>query len=760
MPDFNPISLGLSTQVNLQLENNRLMQSITDVNKNMTPYEYKPLVFTNFMTKINQEVTPEESISIEDALFSTDPQIQNLGRQALNKVSMQNTGVKQYLEGGIGTEVVPVTKESLKYSDEQYGYNPDIDNESSYNRREDLGHGAFYKAGRGIGRFTGRVLGTAVTKLGTGVGYVTGMVNPTNWDENYWNNVADNAFSTMFENAEAKIKEDYIPVFKPEGYDDYSLFNKLGTAAFWEDTAADGFAFMASAIVPGMAFSKLGAATKFGKAFATLGNVAEAAEAAGQIGKLANVNRWVANTLAKYGDQALTTVYNTASESFFEAKGTRDAVVKDLTEKRDRGEINLTDEQIKQRAAEAAKNNFWANSAFLTLSNSMETAWMFKAFNKGKISNKIAAIGELENASFDLSKSIKRNVANDAYEKVNPVTKLGKFANGKPAFYLKQFGKGILTEGFYEENIQLASERQNTENPTGGYWNNMREIVSDRFLQQIENALSGKDSEAAESIFLGSLLGSVMGGGSSLIGKEYSKNEEKIKKYLDVINEAEVNWRKIGDVYKTEEKNGKQTYVKDEKGNLVIDNEKLKAREEVIDNVMSAFGNRDSKNTTENFAAKYAFSTLVQSHINSGTFEHLISTLESGKSMSEEEMIKNGFDPSSKNPEEITKLVSFAKEVKKISDVNNNIPLASKQEIRVAEQRKRELTNKEIIHLINTDEVTKLKNEYENDVNKLSINPSDLDGNESAISKNNILHAKLKTIESTIAFFQNQEETE
>lgn len=760
MPENTPINLdlGISTQVNLKLENNRLFDNIANVNNNVNSFEYKPLKFTDFMSTITQDTNNAPTkISLEDALISEDPEIQSRAFNLVNQATSQRADLKQ-LNSGIGTiESTPLTEESKKFADEVYGYTPGINNDAFYNVAEDTGTGVAFRAGRGAARFTGRVLGTAFTKLGTGVGYVLGMVNPTNWDENYWNNVADNGFATLFEGMEAKIKEDYIPVFKPEGYNDYSLFNKLGTAAFWEDSAADVFAFMASAIVPGLGFSKLGAGARFGRAFATLAETAEAAETLGQVGKLANTNRWVANALAKYGDQALTTVYNTASESFFEAKGVRDSVVRDLTEQRDRGEIDMTDDEIKQQAAEAAKNNFWSNSAFLTLSNSIETSWMFKAFNKGKITSSLSALGQTEAAVTDISGNIARNAAGTAFEVAQPTTRLGRILASKAGYYTKKGIQGIATEGFYEENIQLASERQNSENPTGGFWSNMKDTISNRYFQQIGNALSGKDTEAAESIFLGGLLGAGMGGGSSIASREYSKNKANIQNHLDILNEAEHNWRKIGDIYKTETVDGRTRYVR-ENGKLVEDVDKLNARKEFIDNAMSSLSNKDASNTTENFAKNYAFSTLVQSHINSGTFDLLIDTLEKGRTMSDEELVKNGFDPSSKNVDEINKLTTFAKEIKKVTDQIYNIPLAKDQKENLAQSRKRYLVNQQTLGLINSKEIDSVQADYSSAIAEATNNrPELIDETDSIVSQNNRIQSKINVIENTLKTFEAKE---
>ena len=76
-----------------------------------------------------------------------------------------------------------------------------------------------------------------------------------------------------------------------------------------------------------------------------------------------------------------------------------------------------------------------------------------------------------------------------AYEKVNPVTKLGKFANGKPAFYLKQFGKGILTEGFYEETC-----------PKCGSSNIKVTAIITGYLSQVNKFNKAKEAERKDRV--------------------------------------------------------------------------------------------------------------------------------------------------------------------------------------------------------------------------------------------------------------------
>lgn len=294
---------------------------------------------------------------------------------------------------------------------------------------------------------------------------------------------ADNFISEAFHNLEEGIKE-RMPIFKSERYREGGVFSKAGTSEFWTDDVVDGVSFMLSSIIPGTQLSKLQIGHNLGKALSSslLKN---------STGKLAlpRLKSFAAQT-----DKVTLSSVMTASEAMFEAKDVRDTVLNDkgLQEK-------YTEEELKQIAAEKARDAFLLNMLFIAPSNMFEVSSLFNktsAFRYVPKSRTRMGIKQLEDGTWA-----------DA-------TKKG-FFNSTPFKVGKALVGNVVAEGLYEENIQyhiqqasrLSAYNDDYKTP---FLSTLTSMINNR--GQMLNL--GTDQERDQSI----LLGGIIGGGTTAVG--------------------------------------------------------------------------------------------------------------------------------------------------------------------------------------------------------------------------------------------------
>lgn len=175
----------------------------------------------------------------------------------------------------------------------------------------------------------------------------------------------DNAWVNAISNLDERMRE-ALPIHLTKAYSEGNLVKKLGTTSFWTKDFADGLEFLASAMIPSGAFGKLGSISK------ALSNTQRGA----RLGKvLADITKATgANT-----SNITATVYNTLSESYFEAKDARDQVRNVLAAAAGYNSYEDVPEEdrapIDQQAGEAASRVFTANAAALSIPNFFESKW-------------------------------------------------------------------------------------------------------------------------------------------------------------------------------------------------------------------------------------------------------------------------------------------------------------------------------------------------------------------------------------------------
>lgn len=531
---------------------------------------------------------------------------------------------------GSGNETLINGKGTDKYLGQQYGYNPARDNEDFYAQQQSI----ITEVPKALIKF----VPLALAKVGTGIGYLAGLANPNNWDEGYIFNAADNAIARTFQGLENSIKDDWMPTFQEANDRNKGFFNRAFTDLnFWTQDTLDAAAFMASAFVPGIAVSKIGVGAKAATLLSRLGIAAENG-VLGNIG-FAKLAAYMKNAqqLATTLDKTLITALNTASEAMWEAKGVRDNVMGSLS-----GKINpatgrtYTELEKRDIAGTAAQNTFLANAALLSVSNLWETNLLFKSLNKeGKgISN------------------IGQGAIGEAFEATGSASKIGKFFESKPGAAIKAFGEGLGVEGLYEENMQLAVQRvyDGTSKYSG---------VFGQLFGQTRDAIAGDDPEAAISIGLGGLIGGLAGGVGNI--HEISKQGARTQVAMQQLDEAQAGWLSFGSLYKRND-DGSVKLGTDNKP--ILDVNKATAAVENWSKMTNLKVSMDATSSPElkSIIQKEAFARLVKAHINAGIEDQLPGKLGTLATMSDEDLVLLGQDPSSvtNRAEEVAGLQKYA----------------------------------------------------------------------------------------------------
>lgn len=691
--------------------------------------------FANNLSILNEgnsaSIDDAPKISISEALISKDPKIKEFGLKAMEESLNKNPAYKYNLGRSIET---PINEEVNKFSTKDFGYSAIRDNEDFYYDNVYMKDG-WFKRNLLMNplRFTARVIPMVGTKFMSGLGYVGSMLNPANFGKGYWADVADNGFSRWFEGLEQEYKDQIIPVYKKAGFDDKGFFTKLTDWTFWNNDVADAVAFMGSAIIPGAAMSKLGMIGKasqganwFGKAFSATSKI-------GKVASRVGVGSWA---------ELSSLTFNTAMEAGVEASGVFKDAVKKMNELRAKGVegfANLSDEDIRQRAGKLAANTVYGNFAVLLASNAWENTLIFKSAAKA---------GKLDGLGTDL---IGKSKAIEGLGSTNP------FASSlsRTSFYGKKVLEGIIAEGFWEENAQLAIQRANSLDENG---NLSESTFLGNYFSQIKNAFSGKDEEALESIGLGALIG--MGAGT-IITKVSGERKERINKLNDLINytiTSRDNLFSNMDVFKR--KDGNIEFDKD--NNPIIDPEKFKQKAQSLDTIAFQLTAKDrgEESTTTDFILKKGLSNYVRSINNIG-----IKGVSEKIASMDPEVAKNFGIEEPTLKKDAKDLAEFAKKFEELSDKVNDITLNRKdtqtslEYITESEAAKSFIYSKQSENIILNDYISKEYKQLVENLNKTrGLNNSSI--SEFPVDQlNNIIYKKkaIDNIINSVDFNKNPE---
>lgn len=604
-----------------------------------------------------------------------------------------------HFQQGFGSKLTSENTEDKqnRFLDEDYGYRFGIDNEDFYASRKNT---ALNFGAKLLGRFA---LGT-VAKLGQGIGYLGGMIDPTNWGHNYIANVSDNAFAKMFEKLDTNVKDDWMPVYQAAINRDRGFWSRMFTdSTFWTNEVSDGAAFMASAFAPGAILSKIGLGAKVAMMAGRVGEALEATEATENA--VLGASKWAtkaANYLQnaekiKNGfDVGFSTLLNTASESMFEAHGVVDSVYKDAIAK------GVDPQKAREIANESGTNSFLSNMVALTASNLWEQKLIHGLLSKGEAAGAEAIKTE-------------GNALEGTLKVKEPTTRWEKFWDSPAAKIGTAALKGAAIEGFYEENIQLAIQRkdeqlgrENAQLVLDGYsdFNKARRLkgmsyglldftgdVLKQYFKQTGEAIAGNDKEAADNIGLGALMGIPFG--MIEAHNEHKENSAKAKLIVDAVNNAGQQLGRLNQFYRTEEvtddKGNKTVKVMtDEKGRPQVDMVKvLSLTNEQANNAqvlrdLNEIGDPQIRSAIR----KQLFANYVAANIDAGRVEQVIKDLEKVGNATPTDQMKMGIDPSGDTKAQVQEYIKLARDLQDLHESIDNDVLIKNKHVKTEEDRK------------------------------------------------------------------------
>lgn len=440
------------------------------------------------------------------------------------------------------------------------------------------------------GAFLGRTLGTGAAKLLEGVSMLgsaavglgslalnkTGLLS----DENSmsFDDVVHNPVNKLFFDLEDKIKE-IMPVYHSSNWADRSVSNKFfhNFGEWMADQGADGVAFALSALIPGVAVSKLGlGASILGDASRGLSSLGETLAAAGATEKVLAATSKGIDLAAQYGVQ-------TSSEALFEAKDTGEQLMNrylaKLNEDRpdyakyktinDLPQNMQTD--IKDKMAGAMKNDFGWNMIALAPSNLFEIGLINKFVGKAE-STALKGLGKEINAGEDIAAEAAKTSAK-TFEGIGS----GKFKTLSKSIYdsskaigatrlgsaLKVIPEAIAAEGLYEENIQNQLQDMSMQYGLQGKSGYFLDSGFNAAKQAVEAITPShfndpKYKDTRESIFAGAVIGALFGGVAGATTEFNHERDEKVahkaatNNAINFLNSAKSDFLKQ-DLYETED---------------------------------------------------------------------------------------------------------------------------------------------------------------------------------------------------------------
>ena len=546
MPDFQ-FEGGLSPNdvFNINLDTQARLNDVLNVRNgfgapNPTFAQYNP---------DNDPMNKQTQLDPRQAIFSNDPTIKDTADKALFSSVDQSERVK----GDAGFEVKTPYDQASKYLSETMPFSPARDNEDFYYQNKYLQDGLLKRSAKNVGVFFGRILPDAAIKLGQGLGYAGSMISSIG-SSNYWADVADNAMSKYLDSKEQDLKNSpLLSVYHGVDYNSKGFFSKLLDGTMWTDEIADSVAFMASAYGPS---ALIGGAGKIGAAAGDVNAFAREFSTATKLGRLAsNVG------MGSYAELSSWTL-NTAMEAAQEGAGVFKDSKANLERLRAKGDPkykDMSDDDIRHLAGTMAGNTVLANFGVLGLSNAYENTLFFKR-NPGLGNTDVLVNDALQGES----------------KALNLLDK-GKGSLSRVGYYGKEALKGFAAEGLWEENAQLAIQRMNTQGDETDDTAHGRGFI-DQYLKQITDAISGHDTEAAESIGLGALIGIGAGVGFSALHGERKELIHETKEIINHVNTARQNLFNTNDIYKLDEKGN----IEFDKGQPVVDETKLQVKKDAI----------------------------------------------------------------------------------------------------------------------------------------------------------------------------------
>lgn len=415
---------------------------------------------------------------IEDAIKSMGvPDLAN--SQSVQKLNQDR--IEQHKARAYDPNVLQDPYQNLKYDKEIYGelltpgqFSMD---QTGINDAISENQGVFSRIRNGLARIiplTGTKFLGQTAALGAQLDSATGM---NGGEEMAYDNLSKKM--QAYEEMEATIKNEWLPIYEKTAYQDMPLVEQLGTSQFWVDTVGDGVAFVAATAVGTKGLG--GAAGTIGKAFSWI-------PASERIVKLGNM----ATTLGIAGANATMNASLQGEQAYRQVYTQLQNTVNPNTG------VNYTTDEAKDKASKAAAETFtgtfwvhtvpamWETRTLLALGKPLEGAVGTTARKK--------LVDQLSSGKISIE-DIYKNPSK--YLSTNPI-KAG----------LKKAGEGAIIEGPYEENIENAVVSTAVDRAI----NNTSGDIKDTIASYLDNMLGNfKDKESLTEMVVGSIIGGGMG---------------------------------------------------------------------------------------------------------------------------------------------------------------------------------------------------------------------------------------------------------
>jgi len=379
----------------------------------------------------------------------------------------------------------------------------------------------------------------------------------------------DNSMGKWPSELQSTWKDEWFPVYNSTKDTESGFTKRMFTdLEFWTSDAEQGVAFLIAAMLPvkGMQFLKVGERLTSGISKSTrflskgverigLAGLKESealltpltgSSRAGQM-FMKNLNKFAITNEAKFArnlNVGISTLYNTVTEAFFEGKDAMESYMNS----NDPRLAHLSIEERKKEAAKIAMSVAGMNMIVLSLSN----LWEANLFTKKLPSSSNKFKSRFTNPNGTILGSVESR-------KISIWEKAGNI--GKVAV------TGIGTEGYWEENMQLAATRFFTEmytpkseeeqlnrafNTAPGLFSGLVNFfdVLGQATDQAVSAYKGEDKEAAMNIGLGAILGGGMGALTTTLTQ--LKDNARLKQQEGIMNTYSQHLLKFGNIYETE----------------------------------------------------------------------------------------------------------------------------------------------------------------------------------------------------------------
>lgn len=324
--------------------------------------------------------------------------------------------------------------------------------------------------------------------------YGLGEWAATGFDPAQFEESINNTWIESIDEAYNKTNDELFPIYKRKVVEEGGLLRQIVSPEFWATEGADGVGFLLSMFAPGMAVKALGV----GKAVAALPKAAKIIKPGTAMRMAKNIDDFTA--------AGINTLVESTVEAMEAADQTKNSLLRDRAESNIRSGMSQEDaiaeaneyiesEEARTLIGKAGAGTMSANMAILIGPNILDQKWLFNGFDKASRVAKKAKRTKLGKAITEIESSGKF---------LGDVTKYtGKELRKEMA---KKTGIGIFKEGFFEEGLQYAGSKYYEDRALG--------ITDENAVMGVLGTYADSlgDTDFQKSVFLGSLLGGVMGG--------------------------------------------------------------------------------------------------------------------------------------------------------------------------------------------------------------------------------------------------------